>query len=111
MSKRAFQISVVAIGLAFTALFGALVVPALIDDPDIMGAFAAGFVNPYSSGYSSDVIACWAILAIWIVYEWKIVPMKYGLVSLALGVIPGVAVGFAAYLLLRSRSMEGLEAA
>jgi hypothetical protein len=111
MNKRAFQISVASIALAFTALFGALVVPALIDDPDIVGAFAAGFVNPYSSGYSSDVIACWLILAVWIVYEWNIVPMKVGLVSLALGVIPGVAVGFAAYLLLRSRSMDEVEGA
>jgi len=91
-----------AVALAFTALFGVLVIPALMADPDIVGAFAAGFVNPYSSGYASDAIACWLILALWIAYEVKTVPIRVGAICLALGVVRGAAVGFAAYLLLRS---------
>ena len=46
MSDRSFRAAVIAVGLAFTALFSGLVVPPLIDDPDILGAFRAGFVNP-----------------------------------------------------------------
>jgi hypothetical protein len=81
-------------------------VPPLVGDPDILGAFAAGFVNPYSSGYSTDVIVCWLILAAWVAFEAKSRSVKHGWVCLALGVIPGVAVGLAAYLLIRSRQVE-----
>jgi len=49
MSERAF---------VFTPLFFVAVVPALMSDLDIIDAFAAGFVNPFSSGYSADVILC-----------------------------------------------------
>ncbi len=91
-------------GLAFTALFSGLVVPPLIDDPDL-GAFGAGFVNPYASGYSADVIACWVILAIWIVFEARSRSVKHGWLCLVVGVVPGVAVGFAAYLVLRSNQI------
>ena len=102
MSDRSFRVAVIAVGLAFTALFSGLVVPPLIDDPDILGAFGAGFVNPYASGYSADVIACWVILAIWIVFEARSRSVKHGWLCLVVGVVPGVAVGFAAYLVLRS---------
>jgi hypothetical protein len=102
MSDRSFRVAVIAVGLAFAALFFGLVVPPLFDDPDILGAFGAGFVNPYASGYSADVIACWVILAIWIVFEARSRSVKHGWLCLVVGVVPGVAVGFAAYLVLRS---------
>ncbi len=105
MSDRSFRVAVIAVGLAFTALFSGLVVPPLIDDPDILGAFRAGFVNPYASGYSADVIACWVILAIWIVFEARSRSVKHGWLCLVIGVVPGVAVGFAAYLVLRSNQI------
>ncbi len=105
MSDRSFRVAVIAVGLAFTALFSGLVVPPLIDDPDILGAFGAGFVNPYASGYSADVIACWVILAIWIVFEATSRSVKHGWLCLVVGVVPGVAVGFAAYLVLRSNQI------
>jgi hypothetical protein len=38
-------------------------VPALLTNPDLFGAFAAGFVNPYASGYTADVFFCWVALA------------------------------------------------
>jgi hypothetical protein len=106
MSESVFRVSIVTVALIFTGLFFVLVIPALIEDPDIVGAFAAGFVNPYSSGYASDAIACWVILAIWIIHETKTVPKKIGALCLAVGVIPGVAVGFGAYLLLRSSWLD-----
>lgn len=81
-------------------------VASLIAKPDIIGAFAASFVNPYSSGYSVDVIACWLILTIWIIYEAKNRQIKYGWICLILGLFPGVAVGFALYLNLRFRQLS-----
>ena len=102
MTEQQFHTAILAVALAFTALFCVVVVPPLIDNPDIPGAFAAGFVNPYASGYSADVIACWLILAIWVVFEAKSRSVKHGWLCLALGIVPGVAVGLAAYLLVRS---------
>lgn len=97
--------AIVAVALAFTALFCVVVVPPLIDNPDVLGAFAAGFVNPYASGYSADVISCWFILAIWVVFEARLKLVKHGWLCLVLGIMPGVAVGLAAYLLLRSNQV------
>ena len=78
-----------------------IVVPPLLESRDILGAFAAGFVNPYSSGYALDAILCWVILAVWVVYEAQAHGMKHGWIAVLLGVAPGVATGFAVYLLLR----------
>lgn len=103
MSDSVFQTTIITAAAVFTALFAYWCIPALIADPNIIGAFAAGFVNPYSSGYSADVIACWVILSAWIVYERRTLGIGGGLWCIALGVVPGVAVGFALYLLLRMR--------
>ena len=102
MREKQFRIAIIAVALAFTALFCVVVVPPLIDNPDIVGALGAGFVNPYASGYSADVISCWIILAIWVAFEKKSKSVKHGWLCLVLGIVPGVAVGLAAYLLLRS---------
>ena len=106
MNERHFRTAILVVALAFTALFAVVVVPPLIEDPDILGAFAAGFENPYSSGYSADVIACWLILAAWVAFEAKSKRVRHGWLCLILGVIPGVAVGFATYLLIRSRQVS-----
>ncbi len=101
MSEGTFKSIVIAIALIFTGLFCVIVVPPLLADPDILGAFGAGFVNPFASGYSADVISCWFILAVWVWYEARAHSIKYGWVCLFLGVVPGVAVGFALYLVIR----------
>ena len=106
MNEKWFRVGVIAIAGLFTILFCALVVPPLIDNPDVFGAFAAGFVNPYASGYSADVISCWAILALWVWFEATSLSIKHGWVCLVLGIIPGVAVGFALYLLLRQSQLK-----
>ncbi|MEO1596869.1 MAG: DUF2834 domain-containing protein [Pseudomonadota bacterium] len=105
MSESLFKAALVFAALFFTVYFAVVVVPPLVADPDIVGAFAAGFVNPYSSGYSTDVLVCWGILAVWIVYEAGAHSVKRGWVCLLLGVVPGVAVGFAAYLLIRAKQV------
>ena len=105
MNERQFHAIIIVIALGFTAFFSIIVVPPLIENPDVAGALAAGFVNPYSSGYSADVIACWLILASWVAFEAKSMRVKHGWLCLLLGVVPGVAVGFAAYLVLRSQQI------
>jgi hypothetical protein len=103
MNERLFHAAIIAIAIGFTLLFVAIVVPPLIESGDILVGFAAGFVNPYSSGYSIDVIACWLILAIWVAFEASSKGVKHGWLCVVVGVVPGVAVGFAAYLILRAR--------
>lgn len=106
MTGKVFTVLVSACALLFTAFFCVTVVPPLLEDPDILGAFAAGFVNPYASGYSTDVIVCWAILAVWVTYEAKASSIRHGWVCLVLGIVPGVATGFGLYLLLRHRQLS-----
>ena len=51
MNEHLFKTIIIAAAAVFTALFANWCIPPLIADPDIIGALAAGFVNPYSSGY------------------------------------------------------------
>lgn len=95
------------LAVGFLVVFCVVVVPPLLRDFDVIGAFAAGFVNPYSSGYALDVIFCWCVLAVWVAYEAKVHGVRHGWVALVLGVVPGVATGFAVYLLLRRRQLRG----
>ena len=105
MGDRLFQSSVALAGGVFLVIFLTVVVPPLIADGDVVAAFAAGFVNPYASGYSSDVIACFVILTAWILYERQRYGVRHGLWCIPLSVVPGVAVGFALYLLIRMRQV------
>ena len=105
MSDKLFKWSLIVTALGFTVLFSFIVVPPLVANPDILGAFAAGFVNPYASGYSLDVFFCWAALAILVIYDAKVLSVKYGWICLILGVVPGVAVGLSLYLIIRSKQI------
>ena len=106
MNEQLFKAIIILAATVFMGIFGWVVVPPLIANPDIVGAFAASFVNPYSSGYSADVLACWVILTAWIVFEARTHGLRHGWVCALLGLFPGVAVGFAAYLLLRTRQLR-----
>lgn len=101
MNQTAFRTLLVTLAAAFTAAFVAICVPPFLQNPDILGAFAGGFVNPYATGYALDVFFSWAVLAVWVAHEAKVKGVRHGWVALVLGVVPGVAVGFATYLLLR----------
>jgi hypothetical protein len=81
-----------------------MVVPPSIKNPDIIGAFVGEFVNPYISGYSTGIICCWLILLLWIIYENH--KIKYGWICLLLGLVQGVAVDFALYLIIRTNQLE-----
>lgn len=101
MSMHAFRISLLVLAAAFTAAFVVICIPPFLGNPDIVGAFAGGFVNPYASGYALDIFFTWGILAAWVMYEATAKGIRHGWVALVLGAVPGVAVGFAFYLLLR----------
>lgn len=101
MQKQIFKVGVFASAAIFLLFFIAYVAPAALADGDIVGAFLAGFVNPYASGYAVDAIMCWFILLFWVIYERSTLGIKHGWLCLVLGVVPGVAVGFGGYLMLR----------
>ena len=102
VAEQLFRVSLVVVSLGFVMYFGFVVVPPLLESGDIFGAFAAGFANPYSSGYSADVIACWLVLVAWVAYEARTLSIRGGWICLVLGIVPGVVVGLAAYLLVRA---------
>ncbi len=106
MSKRLFETVTIILGLAFTLAFFAIVVPPLLASGDVVGAFAAGFVNPYASGYSLDVIITGLILIAWILFERQTQGVKYGWICIPLCLAPGVATSFAFYLILRTRTVQ-----
>lgn len=103
MRKVIFRVGISFIAIAFTIIFSIVVVPPFLNNPNIVEALKAGFVNPYASGYSADVVCCWLVLIVWVIYEYP--KVKYGWVCLVIGFVPGVAVGFAAYLVLRSNQL------
>jgi len=104
--KIVFKVSLAIVAIFFTLIFCFLVVPSLMNNPDIIGAIKGGFVNPYATAYSMDAICCWIILLIWVIYEMP--KIKYGWICLLLGLIPGIAVGFAAYLIIRTNQLNSI---
>ncbi len=105
LTKVMFEGLIVALGLLFTVVFAVIVVPPLLESGDVLGGFAAGFVNPYATGYSLDTIIAGLILIVWIIYERRTLGVKYGWVCIILCLVPGVATAFAFYLLLRTRTL------
>ena len=103
MNAPALRAALWVLAIGFTLAFAWLCGPPLLANPDIVGAFGAGFVNPFSSGYAMDAITTWCVLAAWVAYEARVRGVRHGWVALVLGVVPGVAVGLASYLLLRMK--------
>ena len=102
MNKRVFIALLAIIALGFTLAFSVIVGPHLIQSLDLFGAIAAGFVNPYASGFALDTLSSWLVLTVWILYEAKTKNIKYGWIAILLGLLPGTATGFACYLILRT---------
>ncbi|MFC3301334.1 DUF2834 domain-containing protein [Parvularcula lutaonensis] len=102
----AFRGLIAALGAAFTLFFLIYVLPPALESGDIVGAFAAGFVNPFAAGYSLDTIICGLILIVWILYERSSLGIRHGWVFIPVAFVPGVATAFAGYLLLRMAQLE-----
>lgn len=103
MSASLYRSLLVLLGGGFAVAFVVICVPPLLENPDLVAAAMAGFVNPFASGYALDAIFCWCVLTVWVVYEAKVKGVRYGWIAPLLGVAPGVATGFAFYLLLRMK--------
>lgn len=110
-SERRFGWLALAIGLGFAAYFFAAVAPAALESGDVVGAFRAGFVNPFAAGYSTDVILCALLLITWILHESRTRPVRHGWWCIPLTFAPGVATAFGVYLFLRSRAAPASHAA
>lgn len=106
MTTRSYHIAIIASAAVFLAVFLAYTLPEAIAINDPIQAFAAGFVNPFAAGYSTDVIMCWFILLFWILHEQKTLGIRHGWVCYVLGIVPGVAVGFALYLIVREKQIK-----
>ena len=109
MKHTVYKTILVFLASSFTIVLAILCVPPLIEEPDILGAIGGGFVNPFATGYSLDAIFCWFVLAVWVVFEARNKGVRRGWVALLLGVVPGVTVGFAGYLLIRQRQVSAFE--
>jgi Terpene cyclase DEP1 len=105
MTRTTFEILAAALGIAFAVAFCIIVVPPLLESGDIVGALAAGFVNPYASGYSLDTIVCGLILIVWVIYERSALGIRHGWIAIPVSFVPGVATAFGLYLLIRSRQL------
>lgn len=107
MTDRSFRAALVALAGIFTGLFVLIVPPALIRDGlDFWGAARDTFVNPYAAGVSVDVLMTYAVLVLWVIYEARTKQVRRGWIVLVLGLVTGVTVGLAAYLLIRARQIE-----
>lgn len=104
--KTTYQLILAVLGIGFATFFFITIGPLIIENPGVVAAFKAGYVNPYSSGFSTDAITCWMVLAAWVVYEKFEKGIKHGWIALLLGLVPGVATGFALYLIMRMRQLE-----
>ena len=93
--------------VAFSVVFFAVVVPGIWPNTDfVQQALLDGYVNATAAGYTTDTLACACVLATWVVYERFTLGVCGGWVALVVSLVPGVAVGFAAYLLIRRRSLS-----
>lgn len=106
MERERFRIVLWIIAVAFALLAAALLLPALVGGADLGAAVRGGFVNPFAAAFAFDAILSWCVLAAWVIYEHRAHGIRGGWIALLLGVVPGVATGFAAYLLLRMRHRE-----
>jgi hypothetical protein len=106
VNEKQYKLGILITTAFFLAVFFFYTMPHAIELADPIAISLAGFVNPISSGWATDVISTWFILAFWIVYEAKQFGVKRGWICLPLGIFPGVAFGFCLYLLIRHRQVE-----
>jgi hypothetical protein len=103
-ADRLFWAAVGLIALTFAALFFTLVLPPIMQTSDfVRGALLDGFANPTARGYTLDTLCTGLVVLAWIAYERVRYGVRHGWIAALLVFVPGVVVGLAAYLWLRSR--------
>lgn len=106
MPDTRFDWIVITLAVAFMAVLVVVAVPTFVDDGlDIVHAVDQAFVNPYSSAFTIDILFTYAIFFAWVVYEAQYRDVRHGWVALVLGLVIGVAVGLASYLLIRHKEI------
>jgi hypothetical protein len=106
MPNTRFGQIVIALAAACMATLAVVVLPTFVADGlDIGRAFDLAVVNPYASGFATDVFFTYAILITWVVYEAKYRDVRHGWVAVVLGLLLSVALGLALYLLIRHRDL------
>jgi len=101
MNESLFRISLIIMAAGFVLYALVFFFPPIIENPDIIGVLKAGFVNPYATAYSIDLIACWVVLIFWIFHERHTFQIEWGWICIPIGLILGVVVGLSLYLLIR----------
>ena len=85
MKESTFKTLLILIEVSFVVFAAVVFFAPIIKNPDIIGVLKAGFVNPYATTYSVDLIACWVVLIIWIIYERNELRIKNGWVCIPIG--------------------------
>jgi len=106
MTETNFKRGIVFSTAVFLLVLFTYTLPYTIELADPIAISLAGFVNPISSGWSTDVITSWFILSFWILFEAKQYKVKKGWICLPLGIFPGVAFAFCLYLLMRHKQVH-----
>ena len=106
MNELNFKRAIIISAAVFLAVFLFYTLPAALAQGDLIKSFADGFVNPLAAGYSTDVIACGFIFFFWVLFEAKQYGVRFGWICIILSFIPGVAVAFALYLLIRHKQVH-----
>jgi hypothetical protein len=106
-----FRAGLLALAAAFTVIFVVIIPPALIRDGlDLWGGALDTFVNPYAAGVSVDVLMTYAVLVWWVVHEARTRQVRRGWIALVLGLVTGVTVTLAVYLLIRMPQVRETQA-
>ena len=106
MPETRFDWVLIALGVAFIATIGIVVIPTFLDDGlNLITAVDEAFANPYASGVAIDLLFTYVVLAAWVIYEYQYRDVQHGWIALVLGLVVGVAIGLVFYLLIRHREI------
>ena len=101
MNESIFRVLLIIVATGFALYALLFFFPPIIENPDIIGVLKAGFVNPYATAYSIDLIACWVVLILWIAHERFVLHVEHGWICVPIGLTLGVVIGLSLYLLMR----------
>jgi hypothetical protein len=106
MPRTRFDWIVITLAAVFVVMLAVFLVPTFVDDGlDLGYAFDQALINPYATGFATDLLFTYLILVAWVVYEANYRGVRHGWIAIVLGFLIGVSVGLATYLLIRHREI------